>query len=195
MSSSENPYQPPTQPPLKPGVPPVVAQPMEVGLWRKDHLLVMHKSAELPAICVKSGQPAKRRLRRSLSWHHPAIFLTILISVLVYVILALVLRKTATIHIGLSDRWFAIRRRAIIVGWICALAGIGVFVLGIAYAEQADWIVGLIPGGLVLFFFGLIYGLVRARMVVPTRINDQYIWLKGVNPSLLAELPPWPQHP
>src|SRR6476660_2337793 len=81
------------------------------GLWRHGDMLVMHRLAPLPDICVKSNEPATRRLRRSLSWHHPAIFLLLLISPLIYIIVALILRKSATLYIPLTDEWFARRRR------------------------------------------------------------------------------------
>jgi hypothetical protein len=53
----------------------------------------------------------------------------------------------------------------------------------------------LIAAGIVLFFVGTIYGLVAARMVAPVRITDTHIWLKGVCPGFLAELPEWPHSP
>jgi hypothetical protein len=32
-------------------------------------------------------------------------------------------------------------------------------------------------------------------MVAPARITDDYVWLKGVNPAFLADLPEWPYEP
>ncbi len=191
MSFDDNPYKPPQ-------VADAIVSAAVVdnhGLWRKGNILVMHKNVQLPDRCVKSNAPTNRRLKRNLSWHHPAIFLSILISLLIYIILALVLRKTANIYIGLSDEWFARRRNAIAVGWLSALAGIAMFVIGIAAIERSDILPWLILVGIFVFFFGLIWGLVRARMVSPERISDEYVWLKGVHPEFLADLPPWPHIP
>jgi len=191
MSFEDNPYKPPQ---IVDAI--VDAAAVEsYGLWRKANTLVMHKNVELPNRCVKSNVPATRRLKRDLSWHHPAIFLSILISLLIYIILALVLRKTAKIYIGLSDEWFARRRRAIMTGWFTTVLGIAMFVIGIASVDQNEAFGWLILFGVVLFLFGLIYGLVRARMVSPARISDEYVWLKGVNPEFLADLPEWPHIP
>jgi hypothetical protein len=187
----DNPYKPPQV--ADAIVDAAVAE--HYGLWRKGNTLVMHKNVELPNRCVKSNAPATRRLKRSLSWHHPAIFLSILISLLVYIILALILRKTAIIYIGLSDEWFARRRRAIVVGWLSALSGIALTVIGIASVDRNEVLGWLILVGIFLFLFGLIWGLVRARMVSPVRISDQYVWLKGVHPEFLADLPQWPHFP
>ena len=50
----------------------------------------------------------------------------------------------------------------------------------------------LILLGVLVFFGGALYGLIAARMVAPKRISDDYVWLKGVHPDFLAELPVWP---
>ena len=47
-----------------------------------------------------------------LSWHHPAVFLLIFVSLLIYIIVALRIRMKATIHIALSDESSIARRRA-----------------------------------------------------------------------------------
>jgi di/tricarboxylate transporter len=61
--------------------------------------------------------------------------------------------------------------------------------------NQMDWAVFGIPLGVIIFFIGCIYGSVCSRMVVQTRIDDHFVWLKGVHPDFLAELPEWPYHP
>lgn len=191
MDSSENPYAPP----LTTSTVYDAQVVEELGLWRKGSLLVMRKNAPLPARCVKSNAPTDRRLKRSMYWHHPAIYLSILISILIYVILALILRKSATIHIGLSDEWFAKRHRAMLVGWLLFLASIAMMIAGIGMLDQSDAFPWLIAASPLVFLFGAIYGLLGARMVAPVRISDEYVWLKGIHPSFLADLPEWPYQP
>jgi hypothetical protein len=191
MSSSENPYAPPLTAPLVYDAEIVDDR----GLWRKGKILVMRKGSQLPARCVKSNQPTDRRLKRSLYWHHPAIYLSILISIWIYIILALILRKSATIHVGLSDEWFAKRHRAMFVGWLLVLAGIGLFVAGIATIDRSDVFPWMLVAGPLVFLGGAIYGLLAARMVAAERISDEHVWLKGVHPGFLADLPEWPYVP
>jgi len=162
------------------------------GVWRDGNCLVMDKRAKLPNRCVKSNLPAEGWLRRDLSWHHPAVFLALLAHILIYIILALILRKRATIYIGLTHEWFARRRRAIIIGWGSVLLSIVMGIAGIALVEQHPPAVFLIVCVPFLFFGGAIYGLLCARMVTPKRITDQHVWLKGVHPEFLATLPPLP---
>lgn len=191
MSTSENPYAPPVT--VYPFAEDYAAK--SQGLWRKGTILVMHKRAPLPARCVKSNEPTKGQLKRTLYWHHPAIYLLLLFNLLIYVIVALVLRKSAIIHIGLSDEWFRKRHRAILIGWLSVLVGIGMIFVGAVALDQAPALGWLIALGPLVFLFGAIYGLLASRMVVAQRISDDYVWLKGVHPAYLAELPEWPYYP
>ena len=165
----------------------------EPELWRDGKLLVMHKTAELPDRCIKSNQPANGyRLTRKLYWHPPAVYLALLVCLLLYVILALVLRKDAEIRIGLSEEWVRKRRLAITVGWILAVGSIAmIFCSGIAENVFGDAVGFIILLSIILFFVGAIYGIVGSRMIVPTCITDDMVWLKGVHPDFLAELPRW----
>jgi hypothetical protein len=104
----------------------------------------------------------------------------------------LVIRQSATIHIGLSPEWFRRRRWGIATGWLISLCGVGLLIAsaGVQSDHYTGW---MVLGGLVLaLFVGPVYGLLRSRMVVPTRITEQHVWIKGVHPSFLAELRPAP---
>jgi hypothetical protein len=162
------------------------------GLWREGNVLVMHKAAPLPDICVKSNLPATRRLKRVMYWHHPAIFLTLLISILIYAILALCLRKKAVIHIPLTDDWFARRRMRILVAWSIVAVGVLTFVAGIALIDQYDLAPLFLLLGVVLVIAGALVGALGARLVYPSRITDEYVWIKGINREYLDRLPVWP---
>src|SRR5687767_13019351 len=66
--------------------------------WRQGDLLVVRKGARLPHACVKCGLPGDGRpLRRTYYWHEPWVYITILAGLLVYVIIALVLRQSGQI--------------------------------------------------------------------------------------------------
>lgn len=45
--------------------------------------------------------------------------------------------------------------------------------------------------GLILLLGAVIYGMVKARVVAPQRIDDQYVWLTGVNANYLQQFPEW----
>ena len=163
------------------------------GLWRQGNVLVMHKMAPLPDICLMSNQPATRRLRRNLQWHHPAIALTILAGLLVYVILALVLTKRATIYVPLTEEWYERRKRRLIISWCAGLAFLGLMILGIFLVAQTNE--GMYAWLSLIGFVGSLVTLVAGSMLVglvtPKRITDDYVWLKGVHPDFLNRLEVW----
>lgn len=163
------------------------------GLWQDGKSLVMEKGTELPDRCVKSNQPTDRRLKRSLSWHPPALIVLFLFTgPLIYIIVALCVRKTARVQIGLSDEWFEKRTRATILGWGSFLLGVLLVVLGIAFLDKNDGTGGLmILAGILIGLFGSVIGLMNSRMVFPKKITKTHVWLNGVSPEYLTALPEW----
>jgi hypothetical protein len=188
VMSQVNPYASP----ISTGVIPPPIIPSGAGIYRSANVLVMEKTATLPDRCVKTNEPANgRRLKRSLSWHHPAVFAVVLLNVIIYAIVAMVVRKTAVIYIGVSEETLAHRRKMMVIGWVIVLLGFGVFIVGLTSIDPGE------TDALFGFFFfiaAIIAGLVcmsKARLVTPERITDRYVWLKGVTPEYLADFPDW----
>ena len=164
----------------------------EGGLWRDGPLLVIRKGTELPDRCLKCNGPAEGyRLKRTLSWHRPAWYLLVLFNLIIYVIVALCVRWTAKVAAPLCPRHRSKRRRAIAVGWLGSLAGIGLMVVGASVPIDGIIIGAVVVVGLVLFLASLIYGMATSQMVVPKRIDKNFVWLKKVSPDFLAALPDW----
>lgn len=164
------------------------------GLWRDGKQLVIRKGTKLPARCVKTNEPTDATLKRQLYWHNPAIYLFLflgIIGLLIYVVVAMSVRKSAEIYIGLSPRGFRRRRWGIAIAWLSLLLGSVLFVVGIANTRpNNDWWIAILVslfGGLI----GLIVGVVISRVVAPAKITDTHVWLKGVHTDYLAALPEW----
>lgn len=191
--SNVNPYAAPQAADHAPAAVNVAAQPL-AGIWRQGNVLVMHKNAPLPDICLKSNEPATRRLKRKLQWHHPAISFTILAGVLVYVILAMILTKRATIQMAMTEAWFAKRFQRLLIAWGIALLAVLLFFGSFLLIELADGVIFacLIFTSVVMLIAAPIYGQIACRMVAPKRMTDQYLWLKGVHPEFLNRLEDFP---
>ena len=155
-------------------------------IWCDNSTLVMTKEALLPNRCVKCNEPTGERLKRKLTWHHPAIYLTVLISILVYAVIALVLRKSATVNLGLCEDHLSIRRRNIAITWVMGLVSVFCFPVALILEEPIALAIGCL-----LLLATAIYGVVTLRVVVPTKIDDHFVWLKGINPDYLRDLPQW----
>ena len=155
-------------------------------IWRDKSTLVMTKQAFLPNRCVKCNEPTGERLKRKLTWHHPALYLTIFISILIYAILAMVIRKSATVNIGFCENHRDSRRCHLAITWVLGIAGLLCFPLA-AMLEDANLAA---VGGLLLLVCA-IYGIFTLRVVVPAKIDDHFVWLKGINSDYLQEFPQW----
>lgn len=160
---------------------------MPGGLWRKGKMLVMAREAQLPDRCVHCNTTADlRRVKRSLYWHHPAVYVTLLVGLLVYVILALVLRKTAKIEVSICRAHAARRRWRIAISWILLLAvpaSIGLLVAN--RIENALWIVP------PLLLIAAIAVSMLSRIVYARKIDEKNVWVGGICPAYIADLPEW----
>ena len=163
--------------------------PVTGEIWRERSTLVMTKEATLPDRCVKCDAPANGfRLKRQLSWHHPALFLLLLIAWLIYLILAMVLRKKATVYLGLCQEHYQRRRKMLTVGFI---------ILGVALISMIVALASEYPGfgllGLLIVLATIIWLAFVARVVNVKKIDDRYVWLTGIHEKYLARFPSLPE--
>jgi hypothetical protein len=155
-------------------------------VWRNNSVLVMTKEALLPNRCIKCNAPAEEQLKRRLTWHHPALYLLALASILIYVVVAMVVRKTATVNVGLCEQHSAVRKRNILITLALGFASIASFVAAISFQDS-----NLAALGGLLLLVTAIYSIVTLRVVVPTKIDNYFVWLKGVDANYLQQFPEW----
>ena len=159
------------------------------GVWREQSTLVMTKDATLPDNCVKCDAPANGfRLKRTFSWHHPALYVLILIAWLIYLIIALAVRKQATVYLGLCQEHYQRRRNFLIVGWVALAAGILLTILAFSSDYPAFGLFGIL-----IFLISVIWLAFVARVVNVKKIDDRFVWLTGLNENFLARFPSLPQ--
>jgi hypothetical protein len=161
------------------------------GVWRDGKTLIMTKDASLPDQCVKCNAPANGfRLKRNLSWHHPAIYLVILVAWIIYIVLAIALSKRATVFFGLCTEHYNRRRGLLIVGWI--MLALGLITPVVAFSNNYPE-VGLL--GILLLLVSVFWLVFASRVVKVKKIDDRLIWLTGIDPNYLAQFPPWQSQP
>ena len=160
---------------------------MPCGLWRSGKTLVMSREAQVPARCVHCNTTANlRRVQRRLYWHHPAIYVTLIAGLLVYVILALVVRKTATFEVSICQADVVRRRGKVALAWFLLLAmPVSLGVLGAYKVENALW---LLP---VVLFIAAVVASRLSRPVYARKIDEKAVWVGGVCPEFLKDLPEW----
>jgi hypothetical protein len=171
---------------------PLVAQAIADGeVWRDGTWLVCRKQAQLPSRCIKCNAPADGpRLNKKFYWHPPAFYLIIIINLFIYVIVAMIVRKTAKVGIKLCDQHASRRRTGIAMGWILFVVGIVVmFAMGTVKGDAAFI---FLFGGIGLMIAAAVVGIATTQTLRPKKIDDYFAWFTGVCPEYLAELPDSP---
>lgn len=162
------------------------------GPWRDGDLLVVNARTALPERCVRCNEPSEGRpLRRQLAWHPAWVFLLVLVSPVIYIIVALIVRKTMTVHAGLCGRHRSTRRRALAVAWLVGLAGVAVLVAAFTVFDEPVVALGIL-GGFALIIGGAGIGIYYGGVLSPKRIDSQYAWARGACRDYLEPLPEWP---
>lgn len=89
----------------------------KTGIWRDGNQLVMTREAELPYVCIKTNQPADVWLPRSVSWYPRWTLVLLPLGLLVFVLVAGLLRKRAVIRVGLCESRRVARLGTIGLAW------------------------------------------------------------------------------
>jgi hypothetical protein len=159
------------------------------AVWRDGDELVTLPGASMPDRCVKCNEPANAPTRaRKVFWHHPAIYLILFLNVIIYAIVAMVVRKKAIVNPGLCAEHKTRRQRAITFGWAGFLGGLVLVYLGAA-SSFGFW--GMV-GGVVVMLGSIAGGIIFGRIVYARAIDKSYVRLKGCGESFLNSLPPFP---
>jgi hypothetical protein len=156
-------------------------------VWRSQRQFILRSETPMPDRCVRCNAPANGyRLKRQLYWHPPAYYLLILISILVYAIVAICIRKKARIHIALCETHRAVRKWTMISCWLAAVLGLGAIIVG---AANENGLVAVI--GILLMLGGLIWGVAKVPTVSAAKIEKDFVWVKGGGREFLDDLPEW----
>jgi hypothetical protein len=157
------------------------------GLMHDGKVLLLPQDCALPDRCVKCNDDAVLPIKeRTVYWHHAGWYLMLLVNVILYVIVALVVRKTAKVSPGLCERHKRKRNVGLFIGWGGALLG-----LAGAVSAGANDSPGLALSMLLLILVAMITGIIMSRVVYASRIDDRYIRLKGCGPEFLTQWPPF----
>ena len=159
------------------------------------NLLVMDRHARLPNVCLLTGRPATKWVEREVSYYPAAVHLVLLVGIVPYVFYLLNLSTVVKIEIGLCERCFERQRLRLFFGKLLGGLGtagiLGAISLGLITKEHEvatvliflSAVIG--TAGLALFLWG-------GRLVTAKKIDEDYIWLRGVDQDFLATLPKWP---
>jgi hypothetical protein len=156
--------------------------------WRDGKKVVAHSKTSLPARCYKCNEAVETPpMTRKLYWHPAFYYLLLFFNILVYAVVAMIVRKRATLDIYLCDQHRQRRKYFIIGGWSGAILGIILVCVGVVM--NTGWLIVL---SLVVLAAAMIVGIAGAQLARPSKIKGETIWLTGSGKEFLASLPDWP---
>ncbi|HEY0505297.1 MAG TPA: hypothetical protein VGD42_17580 [Lysobacter sp.] len=157
----------------------------EVGdCWRDGRQLVVRPGCTLPGRCIKCNEPAEQLTGRSFYWHHPGLYVVALLNLLIYAVIALVVRKRTRVTVGLCRRHRSRRLLSLAVATVGTATGLAL--LFMAFADES-YVVGAIGSAVTLA--SLVFGIVGARVLVVARIGENYTRFDGAGTEFLDTLP------
>jgi hypothetical protein len=116
---------------------------------------------------------------RWLYWHHSAWYLLVLINVLIYVVVALVVRRRAKVAVGLCSRHRLRRRVFLSIGWGGFAFGLAVIVAALSNSE------GALALGVLIILVAAIVGIFGSRVTYPSKITKEEVRLSGCGAPFL----------
>jgi hypothetical protein len=156
-------------------------------IWRFKKQMVARSETPLPDRCIRCNTPAGGyKLKRRLSWHSPVIYLLIFINVLIYVIVALIVRKKALLHVGLCENHRRQRSLCIAGAWLGFLGGVSLIGCAIAWGSGLAGLVGV-----VAFIASIVFYFAGVPVIRAAKIDKELVWVRGAGPAFLAQLPEW----
>lgn len=201
-AQTSRPIPPTYQPvPAQVNVPqPAFSQPTNApaGLWQAGNLLVMSVKAHLPLnVCIKTGGPAALQRTEKLTWVPAWVAVTALKGRITHHAASQSHGRELTVRFGVSRGAHVMRLLPLIAGY--TLVGLGLFCFfgNIAWMftfhQESDPIplVGFLVGGLI-GVVGAILAQFVSSFLKATAMDENFAVLRGVSPTLLVTLPPWP---
>lgn len=159
--------------------------PAGASFWLEGKDLVIRQGApQLPASCVKCGQPAQNRITSKLYWHSPWLYLAILANLLIYAVIALVVRKTITLEVPLCGEH---RRQRTRLRWVTAGSLVAAVALPVALAAIDQG--ALAVTAFVVFLLVATVFSMKARLLVPRYIDTEIAKVRGPCDAFLGQFP------
>ena len=143
----------------------------------------------LPPNCVKCGRPTQDTMNKTFWWHNPVLLLIVLISPIIYVIVALIVRKSCKLNVPVCEEHRSSYKTKRWVGGLMMLGSIPVpIAVGVLGNGSDNAVLAAIFLFFVLFIAGaIVFGL--AGPIKPSNMDEQTATFKGAGESFLQLLP------
>jgi hypothetical protein len=155
------------------------------AFWRSGPILMTRHAAVLPARCVKCNAELEAPLKKQrFYWHHQAWFVLVLLNAIIYIVVALIVRRHADVTYGLCAPHRQRRKRGILLAVGGLLLSLALIFVGVATSQSALLLIALLG-----FLMSIVIAVVKGRTLLPVRIDKSGAQLKGCGEAFLASLP------
>jgi hypothetical protein len=152
---------------------------------RRGRDLVVPRSASLPAHCLKCGTAASIPWRKKFYWHNSWVYFLILLNLLIYIIVAVVVRKQMELNLPLCDAHHADRKRYRLLGTLMLIGFVPAgLVLGANFSETLGWTTGAL-----MFVAGLVFWQMSTLGIRASKIDEAGGVFRGASKAFLDMLP------
>ena len=185
-----NPYRTPETNQFNPYTPPAnhaSQDSLSVPYWVEGKCLVMPMTqVELPHRCVRCNAPVTEPIKtRKVYWHTPALYLLILLSWLIYIIVALIVRKKVLVKPGLCEEHLKKYNTWLYTSWgVFALSFITLIVN--ANGSDSSELFGLSILGILV---GILMVVINSRVLSIHKIVGDRVYFKKCGQAFLDSLP------
>jgi hypothetical protein len=159
------------------------------GAWASGKLLITGHNAVLPPYCIRCGRPADpNTLSKKFSWHPQWIYFFILIAIFIYIIVALLMRRSISLQIPLCSGHLEKYKALRLASAVLLLGCIPEMVVAGNYLPEPYMGWG-IAAGLLAMVAGLVCLIMFSSLLQAKRIDRHYGYFSSASPAFLQWLP------
>lgn len=150
--------------------------------------MAVPRGASLPANCVKCGAPAEHPWRKKFYWHPSWVYIFLVVNLLIYVLIAILIRKKMELNVPLCEVHHGERKRYKILAAVMLLGCVPVgLMIGslLPNGQSPGWAVGTI-----MFFTGLFFLHRSSNYMYARKIDEHGGVFRGAKEPFLHLLAP-----
>lgn len=151
---------------------------------RDGKLVVVAVGSDLPPRCIVCNAPLTSPIKsKKLYWHNPWIYLLFLINIFIYLVVAVIARKTVKVSAGLCEEHASRRKRRILS--LLGGAAVSLVAAVMSLTHELDLAAFIL---FILAFIFLVSAGIAGRKLYPRKITKKYARLAGCKEPFLASL-------
>lgn len=157
------------------------------AVYRHKRYAILNPDAAWPARCFKCNADSTSQKKVKVVYVNPWIYITLLITPLVTIVLALIFQKKFDISLPMCESHLKKRKNFMIFQWTALASMMGGIVIGALMESE------LIVGLSILLLLVVLFSAIAGRMIHVAKFKDSRLWISGTGKAFLQSLPSFKQ--